>query len=113
MAAGNQGAWINAVSAVSTTVAATLLLGFLGTVKDMAAQQPLIASHMQTTSEKLATIEGRQGETSLVLAGMVKDYTPRDVLRAEIDKVEAKIRDLQVQQALLRQAIESPRRSTR
>lgn len=110
MALGNGSSWINSITAVSTTVAATLLVGFLGTFKDMAAQAPLITAHMQTTSAKLVEIESKQTDMSLLLAGMTKDYASQAMLRAEMDKVEARIRELQVQQAVLRQMLEPHRR---
>lgn len=107
MASAGQNAWVNSVTAVSTTVAATLLLGFLGTVKDIAAQAPLIEAHMKQTSAELLSIKDKQVEHSLVLATMAKDYTSRENLRVEIDKLDSKIRELQMQQAAMRRNVEA------
>lgn len=100
MATESKGTVISSITAVSTTVAATLLLGFLGTVKDIATQAPLIEAHMKTTSAELTTIKDKQVEQSLVLAALAKDYASRDSLRQEIEKLDSKIRELQLQQAV-------------
>lgn len=107
MAGETRNSWVNAVTAVSTTVAAALLLGTIGTIKDLAIQAPLITSHMAATSNELMVIKDKQVEQSVLLATLAKDYTSRDNLRAELEKLEAKIRDLHVQQALLRQRLDS------
>jgi hypothetical protein len=106
MAAESKGTVISSITAVSTTVAATLLLGFLGTVKDIAIQAPLIESHMKTTSAELSSIKDKQIEQSLVLAALAKDYASRDSLRQEIEKLDSKIRELQLQQAVTNKTID-------
>jgi hypothetical protein len=110
MADDSKQSLISSITAVSTTVAATLLVGFFGSFKDMAVQAPVIAAHMVVTSSKLAQIEGKQTDQSMLLAGLVKDYTSREVLRMELEKLEAKVRELQMQQALLNQRQASPKR---
>lgn len=101
MAEGVRNTLIGSVTAVSTTVAATLLLGFLSTVKDIAAQAPLIEAHMKATSQELISIRDKQIEHSLVLAALAKDYASRESLRVEIEKLDGKIRELQLQQAVV------------
>ena len=106
MAQGTGSNLLGAITAVSTTVAATLLLGFLGIVKDFAVRAPLIEAHMKSTSEELVLIKDKQGEHSLVLATLVKDYTSRDNLRVELDKLDAKIRELQMNQVVIQKQLE-------
>jgi hypothetical protein len=102
--------WIESVTAVSTTVAATLLLGFLGTFKDLAAQAPLIQSYMQTTKEELSQLKTNQTSQSLLLAAMAKDYPSRDAIQAEFEKTANRLQQVELQQALLRQQLEGKRR---
>lgn len=109
MANDTRSSWISAITAISTTVAATLLLGFIGTFKDLAAQAPLTAATLQAASADLVVIKEKQAEHTLLLATMAKDYTSRDALRAEIDKVEGKIRALELQQAVLEQRLKTQR----
>lgn len=97
------------ITAVSSTVAATVLVGFIGVVRDLSNQAPLITAHMQTTNQELAVIKSEQRQQSTAMATLLSDYTPRDFLRVELEKIEAKIRDLQVQQAVLQDRLKSGR----
>lgn len=98
--------WISAVTAVSTTIAATLLLGFIGTVKDLVYQAPLISAQLQQAGEKLNAIEVLQDSQSLAISSLTNSAPTRDMLQREVEKLDDKIRALQVQQALLLQRID-------
>lgn len=98
--------WVSAVTAVSTTIAATLLLGFIGTVKDLVYQAPLISSQLQQAGEKLNAIEVLQDSQSLAISNLTSSAPTRDMLQREVEKLDDKIRALQVQQALLLQRID-------
>ena len=97
------------ITAISSTIAATVLVGFIGVVRDLSNQAPLIAAHMQTTNQELLSIKNEQRQQSNAMATLLSDYTPREFLRVELEKVEAKIRDLQVQQAVLQDRLKSGR----
>lgn len=106
MASETRTTWISSITAVSTTVAATLLVGFLGTFKDLAAQAPLISAHMEDTNRKLVIIEEKQQQQGLILASLNKDYTSRDSMLVAMEKIEDKIRALQLQQAVIQSRLE-------
>ena len=110
MAGSPSKSWIESITAVSTTVAATLLLGFLGTFKDLAAQAPLVQAYMQTTKEELAQLKSSTANQSMVLAAMAKDYPSRDYIQAEAEKTAARLQKIELQQALLQQQLEGKRR---
>ena len=99
--------FMNGIIAVSTTVAAAMLLSFFGVVKDLAEQAPLITQHMQVTNTKLASIEQEQIVQSKAMAALLKDYTSREELQKELEKVSSEIRNLQLRQAVIEQILKT------
>jgi adenylosuccinate lyase len=98
------------VTAVSTTVAAVILTGFISGVQDLVNQAPVLSAHMVATNQKLSSIEAEQVAAKLALTDLLKDYTSREQLQKELEKLNEKIRTLQVQQALIEQLLNSRRR---
>jgi adenylosuccinate lyase len=98
------------VTAVSTTVAAVILTGFISGVQDLVKQAPVLSAHMVATNQKLSSIEAEQVAAKLALTDLLKDYTSREQLQKELEKLNEKIRTLQVQQALIEQLLNSRRR---
>jgi hypothetical protein len=91
------------VTAVAATLATAILFGFLSSVQELVKQGPVLAAHMVATNQKLTAIEGEQANSRLIMASLLKDYTSREQLQAELDKLNEKIRVLQVQQAVREQ----------
>lgn len=102
---------IRAITAISSTVAASVLVGFIAVVQNLSEQAPLIASHMQLTNQKLSAIETEQVSQSRSMAALLKDYTSREQLQRELDKLNDKIRSLQVRQAVIEQMLRANSRS--
>jgi adenylosuccinate lyase len=98
------------VTAVSTTVAAVILTGFISGVQDLVKQAPVLTAHMVATNQKLSSIEAEQVAAKMALTDLLKDYTSREQLQKELEKLNEKIRTLQVQQALIEQLLNSRRR---
>lgn len=98
------------VTAVSTTVAAVILTGFISGVQDLVKQAPVLSAHMVATNQKLSSIEAEQVAAKIALTDLLKDYTSREQLQKELEKLNEKIRTLQVQQALIEQLLNSRRR---
>jgi negative regulator of sigma E activity len=93
------------VTAISTAVAAMVLLGSIADVRILSQQSPLITVHMQDTNLKLSAIEGELANQNQAMAALLKDYTSREQLQRELDKLNDKIRVLQVQQAVIQQML--------
>lgn len=93
------------VTAISTAVAAMVLLGSIADVRILSQQSPLITAHMQDTNQKLSSIEGELANQNKAVAALLKDYTSREQLQRELDKLNDKIRVLQVQQAVIQQML--------
>lgn len=93
------------VTAISTAVAAMVLLGSIADVRVLSQQSPLITAHMQDTNQKLSAIEGELASQNKAMAALLKDYTSREQLQQELDKLNEKIRSLQVQQAVIQQML--------
>lgn len=91
------------VTAVCATLATAILFGFLSSVQELVKQGPVLAAHMVATNQKLTAIETEQATSRLVMASLLKDYTSREQLQTELDKLNEKIRILQVQQAVREQ----------
>lgn len=91
------------VTAVAATLATAILFGFLSSVQELVKQGPVLAAHMVATNQKLTAIEAEQANSRLIMASLLKDYTSREQLQAELDKLNEKIRVLQVQQAVREQ----------
>lgn len=89
------------VTAVCSALGVAILAGFLSSVQDLVKQAPMLAAHMATTNQKLEAIENEQSLTKLAIASLTKDYTSREQLQAELEKLNDKIRALQVQQAVI------------
>lgn len=106
-------AWGNAlaraVTAISSTIAASVLVGFIAVVQNLSEQAPLITAHMQVTNQKLTAIEYEQVEQSKAMAALLKDYTSREQLQRELDKLNEKINELQRRQALIEQRLQGLR----
>jgi len=98
------------VTAVSTTIAAVILTGFISGVQDLVKQAPVLSAHMLATNQKLSSIEAEQVAAKIALTDLLKDYTSREQLQKELEKLNEKIRTLQVQQALIEQLLNSRRR---
>jgi predicted PurR-regulated permease PerM len=98
------------VTAVSTTIAAVILTGFISGVQDLVKQAPVLTAHMVATNQKLSSIEAEQAAAKLALTDLLKDYTSREQLQKELEKLNEKIRTLQVQQALIEQLLNGRRR---
>lgn len=91
------------VTAACAALATAILFGFLSSVQELVKQGPVLAAHMVATNQKLTAIEAEQATSRLVMASLLKDYTSREQLQTELDKLNDKIRILQVQQAVREQ----------
>lgn len=89
------------VTAVCATLATAILFGFLSSVQDLVKQGPMLAAHMASTNQKLSSIELELASSKMAIASLTKDYTSREQLQGELEKINEKIRAMQVQQAVL------------
>jgi len=95
------------VTAVCSALGVAILAGFLSSVQDLVKQAPMLAAHMAATNQKLASIEAEQASAKLAIASLTKDYTSREQLQGELEKLNEKIRALQVQQAVIEMILKS------
>lgn len=95
------------VTAVCSALGVAILAGFLSSVQDMVKQAPMLAAHMATTNQKLAAIETEQASIKMEITTLTKDYTSREQLQSELEKLNEKIRSLQVQQAVIEMMLKS------
>lgn len=95
------------VTAVSSSVAAMVLVWSMTAVKTLSEQAPLVAEHMIRTTQTLSAMEAEQSNQSRSLAALLRDYTSKEQLQLELSKLDEKIRTLQLQQALLQQRIKA------
>jgi predicted Zn-dependent peptidase len=100
------------VTAVSATLATAILFGFLSSVQDLVKQGPVLAAHMAATNQKLSAIENEQASAKMAIASLLKDYTSREQLQGELEKLNEKIRALQVQQAVIEMILKSGKTGT-
>lgn len=95
------------ITAVCSALLVAILAGFLSSIQDMVKQAPMLALHMATTNQKLEAIENEQAQAKLAIASLTKDYTSREQLQSELEKLNDKIRSLQVQQAVIEMILKS------
>jgi hypothetical protein len=100
------------VTAVSATLATAILFGFLSSVQDLVKQGPILAAHMVATNQKLSAIEAEQAAAKMAIGSLTKDYTSREQLQGELEKLNEKIRALQVQQAVIEMILKSGKTGT-
>jgi predicted PurR-regulated permease PerM len=93
------------VTAVAATLATAILFGFLSNVQELVKQVP---THMAATNQKLSSIEAEQAALKVAIATLLKDYTSREQLQVELEKLNEKIRALQVKQAVIEMMLKSP-----
>lgn len=95
------------VTAVCSALCVAILVGFLSSIQDLVKQAPMLSAHMATTNQKLDAIENEQASTKIAIAALTKDYTSREQLQGELEKLNDKIRALQVQQAVIEMILKS------
>lgn len=100
------------VTAVCSALAVAILAGFLSGVQDLVKQAPMLAAHMATTNQKLEAIENEQASTKMAIASLTKDYTSREQLQGELEKLNEKIRALQLKQAVIEMILKSNKAGT-
>jgi 2-oxo-4-hydroxy-4-carboxy--5-ureidoimidazoline (OHCU) decarboxylase len=100
------------VTAVCSALCVAILVGFLSSIQDLVKQAPTLALHMATTNQKLEAIENEQAQAKLAIASLTKDYTSREQLQSELEKLNDKIRALQVQQAVIEMILKSGKAGT-
>lgn len=86
------------VTAISAALATAILFSFLTSVQDLVKQVP---AHMASTNQKLSVIEAEQAALKIQIATLLKDYISREQLQMELEKLNEKVRALQVKQAVI------------
>lgn len=95
--------WVRAGTAVGTSVIAAILIGFLSSFKALLSQAPLITAYMERNTQALESVQKEQARHQVMITEVFSKYISQEKLREELEKMDKKLQDLQIKQAVLEQ----------